>query len=185
MNRKEFLALVSVFLLNARLPTATAASGPSLKPTRMGQTVIWRGKKYTAVKSRGKLIWNKGVAIPSPRPSSTPSPRPPLPSVAEINLGASREVPDGETRVFYPKDPNARGKAFFITREKGALIAFDTACTHEGCQVQLGIPRLLCGCHMSIFNRVTGAVEGGPARRPLRSYPVKEVSGRIIVTNSV
>ena len=180
MNRKDFLAIAAVFLLQTGVPIAAAASGPSLKPTRIGQTVIWRGKKYTAVKSGRKLIWNKGVALPSKRPASTP-----LPSVANIDLAASREVPDGETRVFYPKDRNARGKAFFITRENGTLIAFDTICTHEGCQVQFGIPRLVCNCHLSVFNRITGAVEDGPAKRPLRSYPVKETSGRIIVTNSV
>lgn len=177
MNRKEFLALTSLFLLNIGLPSASAASGPSFKPTRLGQTIIWKGKKYTAIKSGKKLIWNKGVVLPSPKAT--------LPSVAEINLAASSEVPDGETRIFYPKDPNARGKAFFITRENGTLIAFDTICTHEGCQVQLGIPRLLCACHLSIFNRITGGAEGGPAKRPLRNYPVKETSGRIIVTNSV
>lgn len=179
MNRKDFLATAAVFLLNVGVPIAAAASGPSLKPTRIGQTVIWRGKKYTAIKSGRKLIWNKGVALPSKRPTSTPSS-----SVADIDLAASREVPDGETRIFYPKDLYARGKGFFITRENGALIAFDAICTHEGCRVQLGIPQLICRCHLAVFNRITGAAEGGPAKRPLRSYPVKEASGRIIVTDS-
>lgn len=176
MRRKEFLAIASAFLLNIGMPIAGAASGPSLKPTRLGQSIIWRGKKYTAVKSGRKLMWNKGVPIAPPKAT--------LPSVADIDVAASSEVPDGETRIFYPKDPNARNKAFFITRENGTLIAFDSNCTHEGCQVQLGIPQLICGCHLSFFNRITGAAEGGPAKRPLRSYPAKEASGRIIVTNS-
>ena len=30
---------------------ARAASGPTLLPRRAGQTVIWRGRKYTAIKS--------------------------------------------------------------------------------------------------------------------------------------
>ena len=178
INRKNFLALAAVSFLQSRSLIANAASVPSLKPARLGQTIIWRGKKYTAVKSGNKLIWNKGAPLAFQK-SATP-----LPSIANIDLAASDEVPEGVTQVFSPRDRNARGKSFFVSRENGVLNAFDTTCTHEKCQVQNGIPRLICACHLSFFNRVTGFPEEGPAKRPLQNYPVKEASGRIIVTVS-
>lgn len=194
ISRKNFLALMTVALFQVGLPSSYAATGPTLKPTRLGQTIVWRGKKYTAIKSGKKLIWNKGVALPSPSPSpkqtSTPSSTPvaipdePQHGIFQIDLAASSEVPNGETRIFYPSDPHARGKGFVITREKNSLIAFDVNCTHETCAIELGATNLVCNCHLSYFNRISGAVEGGPASDPLRGYPVKEVLGRIIVSDS-
>jgi len=194
ISRKNFLALMALVLVQSGLPIANAAVGPTLKPTRLGQTIIWRGKKYTAIKSGKKLMWNKGVALPSPSSSpkqtQTPSPTPvatpdqPQHGIFQIDLAASSEVPNGETRIFYPNDPNARGKGFVITREKNSLIAFDVNCTHETCAIELGVPHLVCNCHLSYFNRISGVVEGGPASDPLRGYPVKEVLGRIVVSDS-
>lgn len=198
ISRKQFLSLLALVLFQVGLPSANAAVGPTLKPTRLGQTVIWRGKKYTAIKSGRKLIWNKGVALPAPRSSATQTPRAtPTPTATQvaatelpkhgtfqIDLAASSEVPNGETRIFYPSDPHARGKGFVITREKNSLIAFDVNCTHETCPVEMGTPHLVCNCHMSYFNRISGVVEGGPAVEPLRGYPVSEATGRIVVSDS-
>ena len=182
INRKDFLTLAGVLLLQVATPFASATTGPSLKPTKLGQTVIWRSKKYTAIKSGKKLIWNKGIAIAKPSP--TPTPPPQVHGTFDIDLASAEEVLEGETQVFFPKDPNAQGKSFFVTRDKAVLIAFDSICTHEGCQVWIGIPLLLCACHLSMFNRFTGIPEGGPARLPLRSYPVREDLGRILLTNT-
>ena len=194
MSRKNFLALMALVLFQTGLPSAYAAGGPVLKPTRLGQTIIWRGKKYMAIKSGKTLIWNKGVALPPPSPSAkqapTPSPAPvatpdqPQHGIFQIDLAATSEVPNGETRIFYPNDPHARGKGFVITREKNSLIAFDVNCTHETCAIELGVTNLVCNCHLSYFNRISGVVEGGPAVDPLRGYPVKEISGRIVVSDS-
>ena len=194
MSRKNFLAVMALVLFQTGLPSAYAAGGPVLKPTRLGQTIIWRGKKYMAIKSGKKLIWNKGIALPSPSPSAKqapiPSPTPvatpdqPQHGIFQIDLAATSEVPNGETRIFYPSDPHARGKGFVITREKNSLIAFDVNCTHETCAIELGVTNLVCNCHLSYFNRISGVVEGGPAVDPLRGYPVKEISGRIVVSDS-
>ena len=194
MSRKNFLAVMALVLFQTGLPSAYAAGGPVLKPTRLGQTIVWRGKKYTAIKSGKKLIWNKGAALPSPSPSpkqtTTASPSPVATpdqsqhGIFQIDLAASSEVPNGETRIFYPSDPHARGKGFVITRERNSLIAFDVSCTHETCAIELGVTNLVCNCHLSYFNRISGVVEGGPAVDPLRGYPVKEISGRIVVSDS-
>ena len=182
MNRKDFLALTGVFLLQLGVPFASAATGPSLKPTKLGQTVIWRAKKYTAVKSGNKLVWNKGVALPKPKPTLT---TPPIEhGTFDIDLASSEEVVEGQTQVFFPKDPHGQSKSFFVSRENAVLIAFDSICTHEGCQVWIGIPLLLCACHLSAFNRITGVPESGPALRPLKNYPIREELGRLIITNT-
>jgi Rieske Fe-S protein len=180
MNRKSFLALSGAALLQLVSPFAGAATGPTLKPTKLGQSVIWRNKKYTAIKSGKKLVWNKGVAIPKPKPTVPPV----VHGTFDIDLAASEEVPEGMTQVFFPKDPNAQNKSFFVTRNNETLISFDSICSHEGCQVWIGIPLLLCACHLSAFDRFTGAPVSGPALRPLKTYPVREELGRIILTNT-
>lgn len=180
MNRKNFLALTGAVILQAVAPFASAATGPSLKPTKLGQKVIWRNKKYTAIKSGKKLVWNKGVAILKPKPT----PPPEVHGTFDIDLAASEEVPEGMTQVFFPKDPHAQNKSFFVTRTDAVLISFDSVCTHEGCQVWIGMPLLLCACHLSAFDPKTGAPVSGPALRPLKIYPVREELGRIILTNT-
>lgn len=182
INRKTFLAGVGVVLMNLRSPFAAAATGPTLKPTRLGQTIIWRGKKYTAIKSKGKLIWNKGVVVAKAKPKPSPkSTRYPAPGYAELDLGASDEVLEGDTKLFTSKHRISEGKGFFVSRQDGVLTAFDRVCSHEGCLVHIGVPQLICSCHISFFNRFTGAPEGGPATTSLRSYEIKEVAGRIIL----
>ena len=188
IDRKAFLTGIGVILVNLRMSFAFGATGPTLKPTRLGQTIIWRGKKYTAIKSKGKLIWNKGVALPKPKATATPTPTPtptayPSPFYAELDLAASEEVLEGDTYLFYSNHPISIGKGFFISRQNGILTAFDRMCTHRGCRVNIGIPQIICSCHLSFFNRFTGAPEGGPATTSLRNYEVKEVAGRIIVTD--
>jgi nitrite reductase/ring-hydroxylating ferredoxin subunit len=208
ISRKNFIAVMAIAALQLKMPFLNAAVGPTLKPTRLGQTIIWRGKKYTAIKSGKKLIWNKGVAIPvkkttpkatpkasptatpSSRPSSTPQPSAsPSPEVKpaglfEVDVAGSGEVANGETKIFMPNDSRLKGKAFIITRDRNSLIAFDNNCTHETCPVELGTPDLMCYCHDSSFNRITGHPTGGIASEPLKKYPVKEVAGRIVVTDS-
>ena len=61
MSRKNFIAVLAIFLFQASTPFSSATIGPSLKPTRLGQTIIWRGKKYTAIKSGKKIMWNKRI----------------------------------------------------------------------------------------------------------------------------
>ncbi|MCX6431201.1 MAG: Rieske (2Fe-2S) protein [Actinobacteria bacterium] len=203
LSRRSFLSIVVTFVLQLGMPGARAAASPSLKPTKVGQVIIWRGKKYTALKSGKKLVWDKGVVLPAPKsspsssasatptPSASPSPSP-TPSQTsapagsfEMDIAGSNEVPNGETRIFYPSDSRAKGKGFILTREKNALIVFDVNCTHETCPVEIEGPRLVCNCHNSNFNKLTGIPESGPASEPLKGYLVREVAGRILVTDSV
>ena len=191
IGRRSFASLMTLALMQLGIPATFASSGPTLKPTRLGQVIVWRGKKYTAIKSGKKLMWNKGVPLPAPRstPSTTPSPSAsPTPTQNsngpfQVNLAASTDVPDGQTRIFLSPDSRSKGKSFVITREKGKLIVFDNNCTHEACAVELDEAKLICHCHDSFFNRISGAPESGPASEPLKGYEVSEVDGRILVTD--
>ena len=197
VSRRKFASLVALALMQVGIPKALAATGPTLKPTRLGQVIVWRGKKYTAIKSGKKIIWNKGVPLPAATPdktsSATPTPSPTAspsasPSVLadgpyQVDIAASTDVKDGTTQIFYSFDPRSKGKSFVITREKGKLIAFDNNCTHEACAVEEENARLVCHCHESYFNRITGAAEEGPASEPLKKYDVIESGGRILVTD--
>jgi cytochrome b6-f complex iron-sulfur subunit len=53
------------------------------------------------------------------------------------------------------------------------VTALSAICTHAGCVVDYQgagqNPAFYCGCHGSSFS-ITGSVESGPARGPLRSY---------------
>ena len=73
--KKILLTLTLIFALVAPLnATAAIKAGASCKSA--GQTSTYAGKKYTCIKSGKKLIWNKGVSIPAPKPSVNPSPTP-------------------------------------------------------------------------------------------------------------
>ena len=58
---KVLAVLVAVSLLG--IAPAQAATKPGSKCTKAGATVNSAGKKFTCIKSSGKLVWNKGVTI--------------------------------------------------------------------------------------------------------------------------
>jgi hypothetical protein len=59
--RKVLAVLIAVSLLG--IGPAQAATKPGGKCTKAGATVNSAGKKFTCIRSGGKLVWNKGVAI--------------------------------------------------------------------------------------------------------------------------
>jgi len=71
---------------------------------------------------------------------------------------------------------------FFLTRTVDGVIALWQKCTHLGCAVpwveEEG--RFHCPCHGSLFNEV-GEVIGGPAPRPLDTFPIIIKSGEVWV----
>lgn len=75
--RKVLAGLVAVLclsLITAQL--SVAAVKPGTKCSKVGATSTLNGKKYTCVKSGKKLVWNKGVLLPKPKPAVTPTPSP-------------------------------------------------------------------------------------------------------------
>ena len=176
------------------LPKSSIAASPTLVPKRVGQTIIWRGRKYTAVKIANKIVWDKGVPVvtTSPEASKSASPAPSnlaspssSPSVTRKNnvVGKSTDLSMGETKLFSENDPFGRGARYLITRTNTGLVAYDNTCTHEGCGIETILPKnqLRCNCHGAEFNAITGAAIKKPAYDPLKAVIVSEVNGEILI----
>ncbi len=71
---------------------------------------------------------------------------------------------------------------FFISRTQDGILALWQKCTHLGCAVpwveEEG--QFHCPCHGSLFNKL-GEVTGGPAPRPMDTFPVTIKSGEVWV----
>ena len=183
-TRRSIVISLGISLISAVMPSAFAATGPTLKPTKLGQTIVWRGKKYTCIKQGKRLVWDKGVLIPakatqtqtstpSPSPSSSPTKKPLV--MEDIALGSASSISVGESKIM------TKGKSYVISRTSSGLIAFDTTCTHNGCGIDFKAKTLICPCHGAEFDPLTGSPTAGPALTKLKSYEVKEVDGQIVV----
>ena len=193
INRRGILLASLGIVFSGLGSAASALEQPSLKPKRVGQVIVWRNKKYTAIKSGKKIVWNKGipiVATPAAKSSPTPTPQSSIagvkpnsgpPKITEIRIAASGELAKGETKIFMNKDAYGRGKPYIVTRSPTGLVAFDNVCTHSGCGVEIDRGDLICKCHTSYFDGNTGKAISGPANRPLKDYEVKEFGGEIFV----
>ena len=71
---------------------------------------------------------------------------------------------------------------FFIVRTPDGLLALWQKCPHLGCSVPWVEEenQFHCPCHGSLFNEV-GEVIGGPAPRPLDTFPIDIRSGEVWV----
>ena len=61
--RKTLLILVAAFLSFALAAPANAVTIAGSKCSKLNATTSVSGKKYTCIKSGGKLVWNKGVLV--------------------------------------------------------------------------------------------------------------------------
>lgn len=95
---------------------------------------------------------------------------------APVDLGAENEVAQGGAKLY-------RDRNVVVGRDaSGALKAYSTICTHAGCPInKLRGTTLVCPCHGSQFDALTGKVVQAPATEPLTELPVKTANGRIIV----
>ena len=70
------IGLVSILIFGLMIPSSSAGAavkaGSICKPLASSKVV--KGIKYTCVKSKGKLVWNKGVSVVKPVVSETPEP---------------------------------------------------------------------------------------------------------------
>jgi M6 family metalloprotease-like protein len=73
MKRTIAIVITIVFFGSSMSHPAVASLKPGTSCKNLGQTSIISGKKYTCIKSGKKLVWNRGVIIKSPTPTSFPS----------------------------------------------------------------------------------------------------------------
>jgi len=107
------------------------------------------------------------AATPATAPATAAPP-------AGTRIGPASVVPVGGAASF--ADPTTGDPAFVVQPSSGRFVAFDGACTHQGCPVQFAGTQFECPCHGAVFDSSTGAVIRGPARRPLRQIPIQEGS---------
>lgn len=86
-----------------------------------------------------------------------------LASVADVEAAGSL--------VVGPEDA-----AILLTSANGTVVGHSAICTHQGCKIAASGT---CPCHQSRFNITTGAVENGPALRPLPEVTVTVADGQV------
>jgi thiosulfate dehydrogenase [quinone] large subunit len=74
-----------------------------------------------------------------------------------------------------------------IKLASGSVVAYDAACTHEGCEVEYdaGSGLLICPCHGATFDPAHDAeVLAGPTNRPLTRLPITidSATGRVYLS---
>jgi cytochrome b6-f complex iron-sulfur subunit len=63
----------------------------------------------------------------------------------------------------------------------GSLRAFDTKCSHAGCNVRFEGTRFVCPCHGGVYD-LDGKNVSGPPPRPLVELAVVESDGALVVS---
>jgi Rieske Fe-S protein len=84
VRRREVVGGLGLSALLLLFPSLAVAAGPTLKATKLGQKIVYRGYVYEVVKSKGKLVWKQGAKVATatasasakPTASATPSPSP-------------------------------------------------------------------------------------------------------------
>ena len=121
--KKSLLALTVIFALLVPM-NATAAIKAGAVCKKAGVTSTYMGKKYTCIKSGKKLVWNKGVTIPTPKPSSNPSTVPTAIGDPEGAVGSTPTPTPTPTRTVDPTKP-FQGQA--CIRNSGDVIGYNEA----------------------------------------------------------
>lgn len=75
------------------------------------------------------------------------------------------------------------GKPVLVVRTDSSFVALSAVCTHLGCLVEFNSAgrQVVCPCHAATFD-LEGKVTGGPPPRPLATYNVAEVQGKVVVS---
>ncbi|GAA3857999.1 Rieske 2Fe-2S domain-containing protein [Streptomyces sp. NPDC003631] len=136
----------------------------SARPAATRRTVL-RGAALTPVAGLGLAACSSGGD--GGAASATPT--------APVSLGSENEVPKGGAKLY--RDANV-----VVSRSAdGSLKAYSTICTHAGCAInKLSGTTLVCPCHGSQFDAVSGKVVQAPATEPLSELPVEVKNGRIV-----
>ena len=182
--RRNLLAGVSASLLAIfGQAEAVAAAGPTITCTRVGQKAVFRGYRYSCIKSKGKLVWKRGAKVATPSASTSTEPNGPQVPPALVFMAKASEVVENETKFFVViKTDRVISYPVLATRINGAVVVLSAICTHRGCIVHAEKGRIICPCHESSFNAMTGnAIKGSVATKALRKYVVSEDADSIFI----
>jgi len=166
----------------------TAAGGPTPLPST-GPTALGSGGPTPGATPEGSIDIIEPSAGPSSAPTATPSSAPsaqatpqptPRPSVGGIPVARIADVEKQRAVAFTipynaPAPLPAGDPGIVVQLPDGRFVAYDAACTHEGCPVewdaQDGV--LLCPCHGAAFDAANhAAVLAGPTNTPLAGLAI-------------
>lgn len=185
-------ALGALGALSTLVASTSASAAPDIPCTRVGQRVISGGYVYACVRVKGELRWRRRGRAPAALPPSDPAPSPtaspdptagPSPA-AGIAVASLSSLPQGRALVVAALDGQGRPAEFVLVRDGGRVRAFDARCTHSGCIVAVDGTELVCRCHASAFDGLTGERLSGPAPRGLIELGTGVVDGRVFVMGS-
>ena len=93
-----------------------------------------------------------------------------------VEAGAEAEFPVGAGKKIVYRD-----KPVWVIHAPFGFVALSAVCTHLGCIVEYDPEKKIwCPCHAGFFD-LRGNVVSGPPPRPLPSYPVAVVGGKVLV----
>jgi len=101
--------------------------------------------------------------------------------MSETYLEAARA---GELAPGRMKRVDLAGRRILLANVNGRLFAVDDTCTHEEASLSTGVLQgefVKCPLHNSRFHVCTGEAMEEPAEENLRTYPVREEAGRVLV----
>ena len=100
------------------------------------------------------------------------------PTTGKKEVGSIDEIP-----VWGSKKVVIGGSAIIILRTPKELKAFSAICTHLGCIVEWDEreKQIVCPCHAGFFDS-QGRVISGPPPRPLPTYNISVIDGKIFVS---
>lgn len=92
-------------------------------------------------------------------------------------IATSEELIEGRGRPF-----SLDGYRIALVRHQGTVYALDDLCPHADASIAFGPVEngcIACPWHYAEFDLKTGAVLSGPATQGIRTYPVREIDGRV------
>jgi len=127
----------------------------------------------------GNLLWEMGKFL-----------RPPQELIGGGGGGKQTVIPLTDLSPEQSRVVRHEGKLVIVIRRGNEVYVLSAVCTHLGCIVHWkdkGEPgmkmgdNLHCACHDAFFDLKTGKVLGGPAPRPLQTYPAKMTPDQIVI----
>ncbi len=166
--RKTFAAITSLTLLLWLIPASSviaATPKAGAKCAKLKQVQVYKGLRYTCIKSAGKLIWSKGIKVATPTPTLTPTPTP-TPSPTPTSTPTPTPTP---TKAGYTMDQvkaNNTSASCWTVIDNYVYNLTNWISSHPG---GAGAIRSLCGVDGTASFKAQHANQSNPASR-LNSY---------------
>jgi len=95
-------------------------------------------------------------------------------------LVPKEKLAEGEGKAAWVVRVRGRKELIYVRRSERGYLAVASRCTHRGCELDIEPEVYICPCHGARFS-LQGDVLKGPARRPLRRYPVVESAAGLTI----